>query len=71
MEQAFLSDDIKLSKFTTHTIEAKLGASGEAFGVAGRWASARLEAILQYVIQNNRFGNAIVAHAALTIPFTY
>jgi Protein of unknown function (DUF3570) len=71
MEQAYLSDDIKLSKFSTHTIEAKLGMLGETFGISGRWASARLETILQYVIQNNRFGNAIVAHAALTIPFTY
>ncbi|HWO22792.1 MAG TPA: DUF3570 domain-containing protein, partial [Kofleriaceae bacterium] len=42
MEQPFLSDDIKLSKFTTHTLEAKLGVRGEAFGVPERWAGARL-----------------------------
>jgi hypothetical protein len=71
MEQAYLSDDVKLSKFTTHTIEAKLGVLGEAFWQSDRWAGARLEVILQYVVQNNRFGNALVTHAALTLPFTY
>lgn len=71
MELGFLSDDVKLSKFSGHTVEAKLGVLGEAFQLPERWAGARLEVILQYVIQNNRFGNAIVAHAALTIPFVY
>lgn len=67
----FVSDDVKLSKFTSHTMEAKLGVLGEAFELPERWAGARLEVILQYLIQNNRFGNAIVAHAAITIPFPY
>ncbi len=67
----FVSDDVKLAKFTSHTIEAKLGVLGEVFELPDRWAGARFEAILQYVVQNNRFGNAVVAHAALTIPFTY
>jgi hypothetical protein len=71
MEQPFLSDDVKLSKFTSHTMEAKLGILGEALALPERWADVRVEAIVQYVIQNNRFGNAIVAHAALTIPFAY
>jgi hypothetical protein len=71
MEQPYLSDDVKLSKFTGHTIESKLGILGEVFELRGRWAGARFEAILQYVIQNNRFGNAVVAHAALTLPFNY
>jgi hypothetical protein len=70
-EDDFLSDDVKLSKFTSHTIEAKLGLLGEVFELPDRWASARFETILQYVVQNNRFGNAVVAHAALTIPYTY
>jgi len=70
-EQPYVSDDVKLSKFTSHTVETKLGMLGDALGLPGRWAGARLEAILQYVIQNNRFGNAIIAHASLTIPFEY
>ena len=71
MEQTYISDDVKLSKFTNHTIEAKLGMFGAAFDLPGRWAGARFEGIIQYLIQNNRFGNAVVAHVALTIPLTY
>lgn len=71
MAQTFVSDDVKLSKFTTHTVEAKLGMFGEAFGLEDQWAGARFEAILQYIVQQNRFGNAIVAQFALTLPLSY
>ncbi|MEO7094035.1 MAG: DUF3570 domain-containing protein [Polyangiales bacterium] len=67
----YLSDDVKLDDFTTHTFEAKLGIFGEAFGIGGRWSAARFEGILSYVAQDNRFGNAIIAHVALTVPFAY
>ncbi len=66
--QPHLTDDEKLSAFTTHTVEAKLAALGEAFGLSGRWGGARLEGVLEYVLQYNRFGNAIVAQLALTVP---
>lgn len=69
--ERYLSDDVKLDEFTGHTLEAKLGIFGEAFDIGGRWAGARFEGILQYVIQHNRFGNAIIAHVALTVPFSY
>ncbi|MDX2087831.1 MAG: DUF3570 domain-containing protein [Kofleriaceae bacterium] len=67
----FVSDDVKLSEFTDHTFEAKLGVLGETFGMSGRWAGARFEGILTYVAQYNRFGNAVIAHAALTVPLSY
>ncbi|MGE0549598.1 MAG: DUF3570 domain-containing protein [Kofleriaceae bacterium] len=67
----YLSDDVKLDTFTSHTMEAKLGVLGEAFGLNGSWAGARLEGILQYIVQHNRFGNAITAHLAVTVPFEY
>jgi len=67
----FVTDDVKLSSFTSHIFEAKAGVLGERFGLDGRWAAARLEAIFEYAKQNNRFGNAVIAHVALTIPFTY
>lgn len=67
----FVSDDVKLSTFTGHTFEGKLGILGEAVGMGGRWAGARFEAIFEYSVQYNRFGNAVIAHAALTIPFEY
>jgi len=67
----FISDDVKLSAFRSHTVEAKIGMFGETFGLSGRWAPVRLEAILSYIAQDNRFGNAFVAHAAITLPFEY
>ena len=67
----YLSDDVKLDDFTNHLFQAKLGILGEAFGMSGRWAGARFEGILEYVRQHNRFGNAIIAHVALTVPFEY
>jgi len=67
----YLSDDQKLDAFTTHTIEAKLGILGETFGAGGRWSGARFEGILSYVAQSNRFGNAIIAHVAFTVPLEY
>lgn len=69
--QPYVTDDPKMSPFDGHLMEAKLGVLGEAFGLEGRWAGARFEGILEYAVQYNRFGNAVVAHAALTLPFEY
>ncbi|MEO7731101.1 MAG: DUF3570 domain-containing protein, partial [Kofleriaceae bacterium] len=67
----FVTDDVKLSSFTGQAFEAKAGVLGDLVHLPGRWAAARFEAILEYAIQNNRFGNAVIAHVALTIPFSY
>ncbi len=67
----FVSDDVKLSSTSTHTMEAKLGMLGSAFDLEGNWGNTRFEAMLQYVVQYNRFGNALVAHVGLTVPFDY
>jgi len=67
----FRTDDVKLSAFRSHTFEAKLGVTCGVFGMTGRWQDARIDVLLQYVAQDNRFGNAIVAQAAFTVPFTY
>ena len=60
-----------MSAYDGHVVEAKLGILGEEFGLDGSWGGARFEGILEYVIQHNRFGNAVVAHVALTVPFEY
>lgn len=70
-EEAYVTDDEKLSSFTTQTIEGRFAVLGEAFGLCGDWAEARGEVLVQYIDQNNRFGNAIAAQLALTLPFTY
>ena len=69
--QPYLTDDVKLDSFTGHTFEAKLGILGETFGMKDRWSGARFEGILSYVLQHPRFGNAITAQVALTVPFEY
>lgn len=71
MTATFVTDDPKMSPFDGHIVEAKLGALGELFSLGGAWAAMRFETTLQYVIQHNRFGNAVVAYAALTVPFIY
>jgi hypothetical protein len=71
MAQTFRSDDVKLSDFSTHLIEGKLGLYGETFGLEDTWGGMRIEALLQYFIQHNRFGNGISAQLALTVPFEY
>ncbi len=65
------SDDPKMSAFDGHTLTAKLGVLGEEFDLGGMWAGARFEGILEYIVQHNRFGNAVVANVALTLPFDY
>jgi hypothetical protein len=67
----FVSDDVKLSNTSTHTIEGKLGVWGTAFDLQGRWRGARFEAVLQYVVQYNRFGNAIVGQVGVSVPLNY
>jgi len=67
----YLTDDPKMSPFDGHVIEAKLGLLGETFDFGGRWAGTRFEGIIEYIVQHNRFGNAVVAHVAITVPFDY
>ncbi len=60
-----------MSPFDGHTLEAKLGILGQAFALQDNWAKARFEGILEYIVQHNRYGNAIEAHVAFSIPFDY
>jgi hypothetical protein len=70
-DDRYVSDDEKLSAFTTHTVEGRFAMLGEALGLTGNLAEARGELLLQYIDQNNRFGNAVAAQVALTLPFSY
>ena len=66
--EPWLTDDPKLSAFTGETMTATFGVAGHAFGFEGRWAAARIDVIVEYVVQHNRFGNAGIGHVALTVP---
>lgn len=67
----YYTDDPKMTAFDGHLMEAKLGMLGRTFGLSDNWARARFEGILEYIVQHNRFGNAVEAHVALTYPFDY
>lgn len=67
----YITDDVKLSRFTTHTLGLALDTALSYLGVTGALRDARLNVVFEYVVQNNRFGNAIVAQTAVTVPFSY
>jgi hypothetical protein len=67
----YLTDDPKMTAYDGHILEAKLGILGQAFDLSDRWGRARFEGILEYIVQNNRFGNAVEAHVAVSVPFDY
>ena len=69
--QTFVSDDDKLSAFDGHLLGGRLEVAGGALGATGTLESARLELIGEYVVQHNRFGNALVSYVALVLPFEY
>lgn len=67
----FITDDIKLSAFTSHTVAVRLESALSVVGFTGRMAGVRADLLLQYIAQNNRFGDAYVAQFGLEIPFEY
>ncbi|MCE9577728.1 MAG: DUF3570 domain-containing protein [Deltaproteobacteria bacterium] len=69
--EPFLTDDPKLSAFTGATMTMRFEVEGSVFGFSGLLGAMRGEAIVEYAVQHNRFGNAGVGHVALTVPFEY
>jgi hypothetical protein len=67
----YVSDDVKLSKFWAQTIGVTFGAEGRLFGLGGMLEDARGELTFEYVAQDNRFGNAVIANAGMSVPFEY
>lgn len=69
--EPYLTDDVKLSELTTHTIGVKLDLQARLLGVAGQLGEARAEALFEYITQSTYFGNAVAAQIAFTVPFQY
>jgi Protein of unknown function (DUF3570) len=73
------SADYKLSRFSQHTIGMKFAVTGATFGFEDRMGEVRGEVVLEYDIRRqphedqypSSFGNAGVAHVAVTIPLEY
>lgn len=69
--EPFLTDDPKLSSFDGQTYGVKVEGPLAALGFEGERARVRASALFEYVNQNNRFGNAVVAVFGITVPFAY
>jgi hypothetical protein len=67
----YVTDDPKMTAYDGHILQAKLGVLGSAFELDGTWGRARFEGILEYIVQHNRFGNAVEAHVAVSVPLDY
>lgn len=69
--EPFLTDDPKLSAFDGQTLGLKLEGPLSALGATGIRGGVRLSGVVEYVRQDNRFGNAVVAIFGFTVPFEY
>lgn len=69
--EPYLTADEKLSKFDSHRFATKFLVTGATFGLAERLAEVQGELTIEYDIQNNAFGNALEAQAAIKVPFEY
>ncbi len=67
--EVFLTDDEKLSSFNGYTLGTKLVLQLSDIGFKGRLGHASGIVNVDYVMQNNRFGDAIAASVGLTLPF--
>jgi hypothetical protein len=67
----YLTDDEKLSAYTTHTLGAQLVVTLERLGVEGSWGDARFDVLIERIFQSTSFGNAWVAQVGLVLPIAY
>lgn len=69
--EPYLTADTKLSKFHSHQLATKFLVTGATFGLEDRLAEVQGELVIEYDIQDNAFGNALEAQAAIKVPFEY
>ncbi|HLU69113.1 MAG TPA: DUF3570 domain-containing protein [Kofleriaceae bacterium] len=69
--EPWLTDDVKLSELTTHTLGVKLDLGLSRLGAAGALGAARVGGLFEYIFQSTYYGNAISAQLAVTVPFDY
>jgi hypothetical protein len=64
----YVTEDAKLSAFDSHILGVKLESALSNLGLTGTLGRWRVDVLCHYVIQNNRYGNALVMQAGLAIP---
>jgi uncharacterized protein DUF3570 len=71
LQPDYFTSDVKLSPFETTTAGIKIDAPGSFIGLGGWLGTLHGDLLVEYIHQGNRYGDAISAQAALTIPFEY
>lgn len=67
--EPYVTEDIKLSPFTSQAYGIKLESALAKLGARGAAGKVRFDVLFEYVVQHNRYGNAVVVQTGLTIPF--
>lgn len=67
--EPFLTDDAKLGPMTTQTYGLKLELGLDLLGFGGAIGRTRTEALVEYLVQDTHFGDAVSAQAAVVVPF--
>jgi len=67
----FVTADAKLSSFHSHTLGLQVSAALSLLGVTGDWGDVRLDLGVNRVWQTSAFGDAWLAEAGVSVPFSY
>jgi hypothetical protein len=67
----YVTEDEKLSAFTTHTLGAQLSVALRDFGFVGGFGDTRLDLIAEHIWQSTSFGDAWVGELGFSVPFSY
>jgi hypothetical protein len=70
-ESVYITDDEKLSSFTTQTFGLQGLIALAALGIEGSWSDVRIDLIGERILQDNRFGNAWSFQVGLVVPVEY
>jgi hypothetical protein len=65
----YVTVDQKLSSFTAQTFGGQVGFELGLLGVSGSWADARVDVMVDRILQDNDFGDAWALQAGLVVPF--
>ena len=66
--EPFVTNDEKLTDFQANCFTFKINSNLSTFGFNGDFGQYKLSLLVEYVDQNNRFGNSIMSQMALSIP---
>jgi hypothetical protein len=66
-----VTDDEKLSRFTTHLIGGQISGALSLVGFRGGLGGVRLDALVERILQSTSFGDAWAVQLGLSVPFEY